>query len=321
MEPLYPKRDPPRRDESVFSFVSRRFGKTIAERLADPFIAGVFGGDAHAMEVASAFPAWVGFEQGSGSVLMGALRSPRKSKPATAPKTLWTFRDGIETLPRALSTSLGDRLRLRAPVSRVEPHGAGLRVRTDGGAIDAARVVVCVPGVSAASFLPSLAPELTAIASGHVAAVHLAWPESAVERRTRGFGWLAPSSQRLDVLGCLYVSDSFPGHAPGQILMRVMIGGTRSPRLAAVGSGALVAHARQIVADIEGIQAEPSFTHVSVHPTGIPQYHRGHGERMDRLAHAVPGVSFLGWGYTGVGVEHGVRAALGWSTEPAPPTA
>lgn len=307
-EPLIPRRDPPRPDESVFGFFSRRFGRAVAERLVDPFVAGVYGGDAHSLEAAAAFPDVTAWEARYGSVLLGAMRRP---KAPPGPRTPFSFRDGLETLTRALAERLGDRLRLSAPVERVVRDGAGFRIDAPGGPYDAERVVVAVPGARAAAFLPDADAELAPMPTSKVASVHLAWPADAVPEPLASFGWLAPSSQRTDVLGCLWVSSVFPSHAPGHVLLRVMLGGARDPRRVSLAPERLIDEARRVVAEIHGLSAPPSFAHAVV-PEGIPQYERGHAARVARLREAVPGLSFLGWGYTGVGVEHGLAAAAAW---------
>ncbi|NHW78244.1 FAD-dependent oxidoreductase, partial [Escherichia coli] len=81
--------------------------------------------------------------------------------PDWAPKSLYTLRDGLESLPRAIAASLGDRLRLSTPVERIEP--GSLTVHAGGEAITADRIVVACPSTPAAALLPDLAPLLDSI--------------------------------------------------------------------------------------------------------------------------------------------------------------
>ncbi len=309
VEPLLPARraGPP---ETVFGFLERRFGRGVAERLGDPVMAGIFGGDARALEMESAFPPVFHMEQQHGSVIRAALsrREPQAPLPPWAPKTLFTFRDGIETLTRALAERLGDRVRLNTPVERIQT--SPLAVLAGGERIAAERVVVAVPPPVASTLLPGLQPELGAMPSAPIAAVHLVYRQADVPPMN-GFGWLAPSSELRDALGALWVSSAFPGHAPGHVLVRVMVGGARDPMAALLHEDQLVERCRSVLAAVQDVHAEPVETHVAAHRSGIPQYAPGHAARVRRLQDAVPGVRFLGWGYTGIGVNHCIEAALG----------
>jgi oxygen-dependent protoporphyrinogen oxidase len=56
-------------DESIGSFVRRRFGEEAAEYLADPLLAGIHAGDADRLSVRALFPRLVEAERQSGSVI------------------------------------------------------------------------------------------------------------------------------------------------------------------------------------------------------------------------------------------------------------
>ena len=71
---------------------------------------------------------------------------------------------GAQRLPLGLADSLGDRLRLAAPVRRISHDETGVRVVADGVEVDAARVIVAAPPAIAARIeidpLPPGRPEL-----------------------------------------------------------------------------------------------------------------------------------------------------------------
>lgn len=71
---------------------------------------------------------------------------------------------GAQLLPLGLAESLGDRVRLGAPVSRIAHDEAGVRVAADGVEVEAERVIVAVPPAIAARIeidpLPPGRPEL-----------------------------------------------------------------------------------------------------------------------------------------------------------------
>ena len=71
---------------------------------------------------------------------------------------------GAQLLPLGLAESLGDRLRLGAPVRRIAQDEDGVRISTDGVEVEAARAIVAVPPAIAAKIeldpLPAGRPEL-----------------------------------------------------------------------------------------------------------------------------------------------------------------
>src|SRR5687767_2337497 len=60
-------------DESLASFIRRRFGQEAFERLMEPLMAGIYAGDAEEMSVRATFPRFVELERAHGSVLRGMM--------------------------------------------------------------------------------------------------------------------------------------------------------------------------------------------------------------------------------------------------------
>ncbi|KAI9099396.1 hypothetical protein DFS34DRAFT_703439 [Phlyctochytrium arcticum] len=128
-------------DESIYSFISRRFGTRLAT-IASAVIHGIYAGDSRALSVKSTMPSLWRAEQRSGSVLKGMLLPQwqvpsmdswsRQIKSAFSPQTLveassglisgsdstsfvrgvqkqssiYSFKNGIESLTKALENSL-----------------------------------------------------------------------------------------------------------------------------------------------------------------------------------------------------------------------
>jgi oxygen-dependent protoporphyrinogen oxidase len=292
-EPLVPRRrsDAP---ESVADLLRRRVGPRLLG-LAEAAIGGVLAGDPALLDAEASFPTLVRAEREAGSLARGLWRRPPRRHPT--PRGSVTLAGGLSTLIDALTAELGPRLRLRTPVDRLERAGSGWVVHADT-ALRAERVWVCTPPWETARLVG--APWLD-VPAAPVAAVHLAWPREEVPG-LRGFGWLAGPAERRDALGCLWVSSIFPGHAPGHALLRVMIGGARAPDLAALPDEELIAHARRVLAEVQGLRAPPTLAQVSVARPGIPQYPVGHARRVQQLAQ--PGLAFVGWGTSGIGLTN-----------------
>ena len=105
-------------DESVSSFLSRRFGDRFASKFGSALIHGIYAADSSQISVKAAFPSlWHAEESGRGSVIRGFLASlfrGEKSEPyelgcmqdSMHDVAVFSFKDGMETLTSALENHL-----------------------------------------------------------------------------------------------------------------------------------------------------------------------------------------------------------------------
>jgi oxygen-dependent protoporphyrinogen oxidase len=319
-EPLIPRSPAP--DESVASFFARRLGPEPAERLADPFVSGVYGGDARATSVRAAFPSLWEAERRAGSLLAGMLTAPRPAGPRRArgeprPRSvLFNFADGMATWPRAYARALGpERVWTGAAATALRPAFGGwqadVRRGTETITVEAGAVVLATPAYVSADLLEGLdvaaAAALRAIPYAPMAVVHLGYPREQVAHPLDGFGLLCPAVERRQLLGILWPSSLFPGRAPaGAVLTTSFIGGARMPQLAARDDEQLLAIARAEHEAILGASGPPLLAHVARWPRAIPQYLAGHGvlvRELERLEAAWPGLRLIGNYRDGVSVE------------------
>jgi len=84
--------------------------------------------------------------------------------PDSASETM-RIRGGNSRLPEAMAVALGDRLRLRSPVTRVEHDTDGVRVFAGGAPVDAACLVIAMPmpPLRRVTFAPALPAALAAV--------------------------------------------------------------------------------------------------------------------------------------------------------------
>src|SRR6185437_11026474 len=128
-EPLVEPGDSPV-EESVATFIRRRFNQEVLDYIANPFVGGVFAGDPEQLSVRHALPKLYGLERSHGSIVKafaGARRARKREESGAAESgaELISFRRGLQQLPDALARELHAEIRLRAPVTqlRAGPRG------------------------------------------------------------------------------------------------------------------------------------------------------------------------------------------------------
>jgi oxygen-dependent protoporphyrinogen oxidase len=337
---LFGRSYPPAEDESIAQFIRRKFSAELLEKLVGPFVSGVYAGDPERLSLRSAFPQLHAAELAKGSLIRGMLTAAKKKKGPRERPTLLSFREGNEMLPQALAERLGDSLRLRTEVTRIEENDSSATRRfslevTRGGhgeTLFCERLVVATPPDTSGRLLAGLDPafetHLGAIEFSAVAVVSLGYEKQHIARDVSGFGFLVPRSAGLRILGTVWNSSLFPGRAPeGQVLMTSFLGGATDPGIALLSPAALADLAHRELAPLLQIQQQPVFSHVHVYPRALPQYNLGHSARLARLEKlraAFPGLWFAGnyWNGPAVGScsEFGLETAaaiLAGSAAPA----
>lgn len=304
-------------DESVAAFAARRLGKGVVAPLLEPFVTGVYAGDPAQLSVRCAFPQLWQLEREHGSLLRGMMRRGREQRQRGEPRrtpVLCSFRDGMAELPRALKAALGNRCHAGVRVRAVLRDGDGYAVELDGGPVPVMRadvLVLAVPTAAAAGltegFDRDLAATLRTIPHAGIAVVYLSFPRGRVGGDVEAFGFLCARAERRDILGCIYASSVFEGHAePDTVVLRALLGGVHRPELAEQGDDALAGLALRDLAPLLELRGEPERVRVFKHPRGIPQYTLGHQSRLaaiDSVLRKYPTLFVTGAGYRGVSVN------------------
>lgn len=299
-------------DESVASFVCRRFGRAALEELFDPFVSGVYAGDPERLSAPAAFPRLVEWERRSGSVVRGALAavlSAKKGGPRR-PKGILSFPGGLGELAATMAARLGPRLVLGSPIEGIEPgRDGGFRLFLAGGKTRESRaLVLAAPAPAVAALAKGLGapPDLAAIPYAPVASVFLGYARDAVAHPLDGFGYLAPSREGRPVLGILFSSTLFAGRAPeGHIALTAFVGGVRRPELAELPDDELFALVAAEARTFLGARGDPVFRRVRRWRAAIPQYELGHLKRMAAILSweaSRPGLALAGSWRSGISV-------------------
>ena len=307
--------------ESAAEFVRRRFGARALENLAAPFLTGVYAGDVERLEAASVLRRLVDAERKHGSVIRGMLaehHAVRAAGKQPKPQSV-TFRDGLDSLPRALAEALSGRIRTRAPVASMHESRRGMVIELGTGErIRADHAVLATPAGTTGSLLlhveggEGIARDLEQVRLASLAVVGVSFERCDVPHELNGFGYLAGPGASGPVLGCMFRSEMFPHTAPaGMTLLTAFVGGMRFPTAADEPEETLVGAVLEQLDALLGVKAAPERVFVRRWRHAIPQYEIGHAARVDRIQRWCENRRFsvVGSAVTGVSVPDCITAA------------
>ena len=295
---------PPETDESIAAFMRRKFGDELLNRLVAPFVSGVYAGDPEKLSLRASFPKLHEFELKYGSVLRGAMKSrPPKGTPRAG---LCSFRDGMDTLPRALGARLGDALLNGVTVTAVRRGKANgkssfeidIARNDDRETLLASALIVAAPVNAASEILKSVSESFVTsfarIEYAPVAVVAAGYRREQIGHKGNGFGFLVPRSEGLRVLGTVWNSSLFPGRAPESMAcFTSFAGGATDPALLEWDDGRIAETICGEVGRVLGISGPPVTRLVHRYARAIPQYNLGHSETISALSTAVSSIPGL----------------------------
>jgi len=310
-EPLVPRRSASCDDESLSSFVTRRFGREVLERVAEPVVASLFTADADHLSLRLTMPRFLDFEAAQGSVTRGlrrAFHSPAGGRAfghGTGRGGFVAVRGGLSRIVGALLARLPrGSVRTGARVSGVDASSdGGFRVRlANGEVLRAGAVVFACPASAAATALRAhdeqLAELLSRLRYASCATVNVAYREDAVAAHLEGSGFFVPRTEGLPILACSYLSKKFDGRAPrGVAVFRVFLGGVTRPELFYADDPNLIRQTHETLAGILAIRGEPLLAKVYRSPAAMPQFEVGAQSSIAAIrarASAHPGLFLAG---------------------------
>jgi oxygen-dependent protoporphyrinogen oxidase len=315
-------------DESIGSFISRRLGSEVAERIAGPLLGGIFAGDPDALSVRACIPQLVEAEKEHGSlvVAMRALRKKRREQSGEPGResensAFLSLKRGVGDLVLNLAHKLRDaEVFPRRPARAIErlPEGDARgqwSIETDDGPLYADEVALTVPanvaGPLTRGFDAELADLCDSLEYSSAATVFLAYRKFDVRHPLDAFGFLVPRAEGRPILACTFVSSKWDHRAPaGQILLRLFLGGAGNEEILEKDDEELARIARSQVLDLLGIDRPPMFAKVFRFVGSSPQPRVGHIPRVRRLlarAATHPGLHIGGNGYIGTGIPDAIR--------------
>ncbi len=289
------------KEESIAEFVVRRLGREFLDYAIDPFVAGVYAARPEQLSVRAAFPKLYALEERYGGLLKGMVKG-RKERKRGAEKAkdrakTFSFVHGMQQLPLALAKELGSRVLCDANVTSVSPSATNqssmhryrieytLNGRPQSAESDV--VVLSTPAHAASALVAPLSTStselLSSIQYAPVVSLFIGFRREEVPHPLNGFGFLIPSVERRQILGCLWSSSLFPNRVPNAMAgFTVFIGGSRQPALVDREEEFLQITLEELKSIMQ-ITGKPVYWRATKWRKAIPQYELGYAKVLEGL--------------------------------------
>ena len=293
-------------DESVHSFISRRLGGEVADRIVATILSGIWAADIEKLSCRSALPFCWKLEKEHRSLARGTIRRYLdKDASEKRDKTkMLSFRRGMASLIEAIADSFPeDTIRYRKTVQRIELLHEGVRVhyspllrdtntseKSDSEYVDAKSVILATPADVTSGLLreydESLSDNIGRIPYAPIGILHLAFPADTVRHEMDGFGFLVPPEYNSPLLGAIFNSSVFPDRAPdGQHLVTCFVGGSRHPSSSDVTFPQVQKEVIKFTRELIQADSDPKILSARAIRQAIPNYPVGHF-RLQEQVHA-----------------------------------
>lgn len=322
--PAYNKPD----EESVSSFVSRRFGREVLEKIAQPMAGGIYMADPDKLSLDAVFPRFREMERRHGSVMRGMMRRRKEKegahlRAASGPRysLFLTLKDGMGRLIEALNAQLQNtRVHLSSPVKRIQPlpQRKWRVIRADGKVHDVDSVFLTSAARKTSAMIDTFAEKdfcaaLESIPYESAVTLNLAFRKTDLERPLEAFGFIVPASENKTIAACTFSSVKWNGRAPeDRVLLRVFMGGAFGRKLISQTDEELEKTVLDELKPILGISGKRVFSILYRLPDSMPQYYVGHLARVaaiEKYTAGYPGLYLTGSAYRGVGIPDCIQDA------------
>ncbi len=307
-------------DESVRSFVERRFGREIFEKAAQPLLGGIYMADPEKLSLSATMPQFLEMEKRSGSVFWDLLRNPPTSRGESGARygLFLTPTEGMSVIVERLCESAEfARQDYKTPVLSLEKSEKGWLIGSERGEEEFDAVILSVGAGTAGRLLSGIDPQLGATLSGvrYVSSVvvTLVFEEKGFRGLPDGLGIIVPSKEGMNLVACSLYSSKFPGKSgSGKVVIRCFLGGELNPDAALWDEEEIRSVLMEELTRVFGFDNSPAEIYIRRYPMSMPRFALGHREEISRAMHRLSrhsGLALCGAVYFGVGIPDCVYSA------------
>lgn len=282
-------------DESIAQFVRRRFGDEMLQKLVKPLIRGIFSTDPELQSVSATLPRFSVMEKKYGSLLLGMLRSNKRSSSA-----FLSFDKGMDEIVNALHVRNKENIHINTSLSSFTRTESGMfEVKlSNNQKLIVDKIIFATPPNITAKYLENISPQtaeiLRTIRQKQSRLYFYAYPRKTNVLNHTGLLF----DRDIGIYSISFSSLKFGKRSPEDILL------VRASCDTDGSETQLEEHIRILSSTSSG----PSWSYKS--DAAMPIYEVGHREKIKRLYSTLPKDIFLcGNGYEGTSVPDCISLA------------
>ena len=298
--------------ESLAAFAERRMGKEPLAYALNPFVSGIYAGDPEALLVETAFPTLLQMEKEHGSLLRALLhraKHRRRSGELRKPRTIYSFTQGMQTLPNRLAEKIGDAIQTHHPITSIQQEDGAWLIENQRYS----DIILTLPAYAQTQLdAPFDLSFLASIRYPAVTSLSLLYRRDQLTHPLNGFGMLVPACEERFILGVLFPSSIFPDRAPDECaLLTVFVGGDRTPERAHLPEADLISRVEADLQDLLGLNGHAQHVRISRWEQAIPQYTqeiKACHSQLDDIESDFPGIHFAGNYRDGISIAQAIES-------------
>ena len=303
-------------DRSIADFVIDHYGPELNEYLAQPMLAGVYGGAPEQLSVQAVMPRFLELERTYGSVSRGMMAAMRKAPARPGGSLFLTLKGGMQQLVDALVERIRDRVRvLHDEALAVRLSDGRYRVTLGTGTLACDSVIVATPAWSAANLLrehdPALAQDLSRIPYHSSITGAFLYHRPPFRRPLDGFGFLVPRAEGRLLAACTWVNTKFDHRAPdSRAFLRAFVAGKNAEDRSSHSDESLARAMQAELRDMMGFRDEAETVRLYRWKSAMAQYQPGHVALVKRIEERLlhhAGLYISGNAFEGIGVPDCIR--------------
>lgn len=300
-------------DESVADLVRRRMGKSFLDYAINPFLSGVYAGNAETLITRYALPKLYNLEQDYGSFIRGAIKKahqPKSEREKKVTKEIFSAPNGLQTLTDSIATKIGKECFTLGtkdchiwPINKKEEPNETVAnaqkvsesspkwlisyvLEGETHYISSDYVVTTTGAYQLKELLPFVDNEATESFDSlrYAPVIQVAVSISDIKGHTPlSYGGLIPSHSGEPTLGILFPSSCYTGKAPdGGALFTVFLGGVHHPEVLNMSNKEIEKIIHHDLYNMLNLPKEVTIDalHIFRHQKAIPQYEINSGQRF-----------------------------------------
>ena len=301
-------------DESVESFVTRRFGREALVNIAEPILGGVYNSKMSTQSILSTFPQFKKIEKEYGSLIRGMRKTNKMQKEQPSyEKGFASLQQGMDTLINTLVKSLKGKLILESEVTKI--HKDNTIKFKDGSSLNFQYLILATQANTSSELLQdfneNISNLLGRIRYESVGCVSFIFNENDIHQNINSHGVVVPGVSNKNIDGIQFSSYKWDGRVDeGKVLIRAFFGGPNTREILRENDVVILEIVLKDIKEVLRIKTNPLSSYLKKWINSYPQYDVDHLTLISEIENSLPSnIKLSGNAYHGIGMPDTVHSA------------